>query len=114
MSQVSIAPDAPAPASYAGSRVNRPALVAAIAVGQAIGVLPVCFLIAGPRVALAAMAILVVLAAITPFIRRIETVSTAQPRPQHFVMAAASAAFHGGVTGYMWLGAYLIVAPSSS
>jgi hypothetical protein len=110
MSQVSIAPDAPAPASSAGSRVNRPALAAAMAVGQASGLLPVCFLIGGPRIALIAVAIVVPLAVLTAFFRRTNTLSTAQPRPEHFVIAAASAAFHGGVTGYMWLGMYLLIA----
>ncbi len=110
MSQVSIAPDAPVPASSAGSRVNRPAIAAAIAVGQAIGILPICFLIGGPRIALIAVGILVVMALATPFFKRIETVSTAEPRPGHFVMATASAAFHGGVTGYMWVSVYLMTA----
>jgi hypothetical protein len=110
MSQVSIAPDVPAPASSAGRRVNRPALAVAMAVGQAIGLLPVCFLIGGPGIALIAVAIVVPLAVLTAFFRRTNTLSTAQPRPEHFVIAAASAAFHGGVTGYMWLGLYLLIA----
>jgi hypothetical protein len=110
MSQVSIAPDVSAPASSAGSRVNRPALAAAMAVGHATGLLPVCFLIGGPRIALIAAAIIVPLAVVTAFLRRINTLSTAQPRPPHFVIAAASGAFHGGVTGYMWLGLYLLIA----
>ena len=36
--------------------------------------------------------------------------STAKPRPRHYVIAAASAAFHGVVTGYMWLGFYWMLA----
>jgi hypothetical protein len=112
MSRVSTAPDVSAPASSAGSRVNRPALAVAMAVGQAIGVLPACFIIGGPRIALIAIGIVVVLTVLTVSFRRSRTMSmsTAQPRPRHFVMTAASAAFHGGVTGYVWLALYLLLA----
>jgi hypothetical protein len=113
MSRVSTAPDAPAPASSAGSRVNPPAFAAALAVGQAIGVLPVCFIIGGPRIALRAIGAVAVLTVFTEIIairRAKATMSTTKPRPRHYVIAAASAAFHGVVTGYMWLGLYWMLA----
>ena len=113
MSQVSTAPDAPAPASSAGSRVNRPALAAAMAVGQAIGVLPVCFMIGGPPLALRAIGVVAVLVLLVELIasrKRTPTMSTAMPQPRHYVFAAAGASFHGLVAGYMWLGCYWMIA----
>jgi hypothetical protein len=79
-------------------------------VGQAIGILPACFLIGGPRIALIAVGIIAVLAALTVTFRRKTTMSTTEPQPRHFVVAAASAAFHGSVTGYLWIGLYAIIA----
>lgn len=110
MSQVLTAPDAPAPASFAGSRVNRPALAGAMTVGQATGILPACFLIGGPRIALIAIGIVAVLTVLTVSFRGAATMSTTEPRPRHFVIAAASAAFHGGVTGYIWIALYVMLA----
>lgn len=113
MSQVSLTPDAPAPASSAGGRVSRPALAAAMAVGQVIGVLPVCFMIGGPRLALRAMGVVVALTVIVELIasrKAAPGMSTAKPQPRHYVFAAAGASFHGLVAGYMWLGLYWMIA----
>lgn len=113
MSQVSTAPDAPASASSAGSRVNRPALAAAMTVGLVIGVLPACFIIGGPRLALRAIVVVAALTVVVEFIasfRPAPAMSTANPRPRHYVIAAAAASFHGLVTGYMWLGFYWMIA----
>jgi len=113
MSQVSTAPDAPAPASSAGSRVNRPALAVAMAVGQAIGVLSVSFMIGGPRLALRAIGAVAVLTLIVELIasrRPQPSMSTAMPQPRHYVFAAAGASFHGLVSAFMWLGFYWMIA----
>ena len=70
MSRVANTPDVSAPVSSDGSRVNRPALAAALAVGHVIGILPICFLIDGPRltplVPLVVIALTLLIAVIRP------------------------------------------------
>ena len=81
-----------------------------MAVGQTIGVLPACFIIDGPGIIPIIVAIILGLTLFVVLIKRTTTMSTAQPQARHFVIATASAAFHGGVTAYMWLGLYAMFA----